>query len=106
MAAISENFASLLEPGLRKIFTEQYNQMPEMRPMLFNSQPSDTSYEKDSSEGAFGNMAPFTGTIDYDDITEGYPVTYTAAKFPRVLRSSAGCLTMTFMVSLPRSLRG
>jgi len=83
MPAISEDFPSLLEPGLRKIFTEQYNQMPEMRPMLYNAQSSDTSYEKDSSEGAFGNMDPFTGTVQYDDIYEGYPVTYTHQEFAK-----------------------
>jgi phage major head subunit gpT-like protein len=83
MPAISENFGSLLEPGLRKIFTEQYNELPEMRPMLFNVSSSDTSYEKDSSVGAFSDMPVFTGTIEYDEIVEGYPVTYTHAEFAK-----------------------
>jgi hypothetical protein len=81
MPAISENFSDLLTPGLRKIFTEQYNSVPEMRPLIFNVQSSEMSYEKDSSVGAFGNMTPFTGTIEYDDVYQGYNVTYTHAEF-------------------------
>jgi len=83
MAAISENFGDLLEPGLKKIFTEQYNQIPEMRQMLFNVQTSGSSYEKDSSVGSFGDMPVFTGTISYDDINQGYDVTYTHAEFAK-----------------------
>lgn len=83
MPAISENFADLLEPGLRKIFTEQYNQLPEMRPLLYNVQSAETSYEKDSSVGAFGDFEPFTGTIGYDEVSQGYDVTYTHVEFAK-----------------------
>lgn len=75
--AISENFGDLLEPGLRKIYTEQHEALPEMRPMLFNVQSSSTSYEKDSSVGSFGDMEVFKGTVAYDDVSQGYDVTYT-----------------------------
>ena len=83
MPAISENFADLLTPGLRKIFTEQYNQIEEMRPLIYNVQSSEMSYEKDSSVGAFSNMKPFTGTIEYDDVFQGYNVTYTHQEFAK-----------------------
>jgi len=83
MPAISENFADLLTPGLRKIFTEQYNQIPEMRPLIYNVQSSEMSYEKDSSVGAFSNMSPFTGTIQYDEVYQGYDVTYTHQEFAK-----------------------
>jgi len=83
MAAISENFGDLLEPGLKKVFTEQYSQIPEMRGMLFNVQTADSSYEKDSSVGAFADMPVFTGTISYDDVFQGYDVTYTHAEFAK-----------------------
>lgn len=71
---VSENFADLLEPGLRKIFTEQYNRIPDMRQMLFNVTTSDNPYEKDSSVGSMGDMDVFQGTIVYDDVTQGYDV--------------------------------
>jgi hypothetical protein len=74
--AISGNFGDLLEPGLRKIYTDQYEMLPEMRPLLFNVQPANTSYEKDSSVGSFSDMEVFKGTIQYDDVEQGYDVTY------------------------------
>jgi phage major head subunit gpT-like protein len=83
MPAISENFADLLTPGLKKIYSDQYNQLPEMRSMLFNIQTSDRSYEKDSSVGAFSDITPFTGTISYDEIYQGYDVTYTAVEYTK-----------------------
>lgn len=75
--AITENFGDLLEPGMRKIYTDQYAQVPEMRPMLYNVQPSSTSYEKDSDVGSLGDMEVFKGTVPYDDVGQGYDVTYT-----------------------------
>ena len=83
MAAISENFADLLTPGLKKIYNDQYNQLPEMRSMLFNVQSADSSYEKDSAVGAFSDLTPFTGTIAYDDVYQGYDVTYTHVEFAK-----------------------
>ena len=83
MPAVSENFSDLLEPGLRKIFTEQYNQVPEMAPSLFNVNTTDKPYEKDSSVGAFGDMEPFTGTITYDEVYQGYDVRYEFAEFAK-----------------------
>ncbi len=83
MAAISENFGDLLEPGLRKIFSDQYKDIPEMRSLIYNVSSSSTSYEKDSSVGAFGDMPVFQGTIEYDDVYQGYDVTYTAAEFAK-----------------------
>jgi len=75
MPAISENFGDLLTPGLKKIYNDQFAQIPEMRPMLFNIQTSDKSYEKDSAIGVFSDITPFTGTISYDEIYQGYDVT-------------------------------
>jgi len=83
MPAISENFGDLLTPGLRKIYNDQFAQIPEMRPMLFNIQTSGVSYEKDSSVGAFSDLTPFTGTISYDEIYQGYDVTYTHVEYAK-----------------------
>lgn len=83
MPAVVENFADLIEPGLRKIFTDQYNQIPEMYQSIFNINTTDKPYEKDSSVGAFGDMEPFTGTISYDEIYQGYDVKYEFAEFAK-----------------------
>jgi phage major head subunit gpT-like protein len=83
MPAVSENFGDLLEPGLRKIFTEQYNDMPSMLGALFNMQSSSTSYEKDSSVGSFDDFPVFQGQVSYDEVYQGYDVTYTPVEFAK-----------------------
>ncbi len=83
MPAITENFGDLLEPGLRKIFTDQYNQIPEVYQSIFNVNTTDKPYEKDSSVGAFGDMEVFTGTIGYDEVYQGYDVKYEFAEFAK-----------------------
>lgn len=72
--ANSENFGDTLEPGLRAIFDNQYKELPQMVPTLFDMRTSTTSYEKDSSVGAFGDFSDFDaiGQIVYDDIAQGY----------------------------------
>lgn len=80
--SISENFADLLDPRFQRIFHEQYRQLPDMLPKLFN-------FEKDngrdsmkwSSVGAFGDWSEFTGTVAYDDINQGYDTTGTHIEF-------------------------
>lgn len=83
MPATSENFADLLEPGLRKIFTDVYREKPQMMDMLFSVQKSGESYEKDSSVGAFGTVPEFTGKVSYDDIYQGYDKTYTHKEYAK-----------------------
>lgn len=82
---LSENFGDLLEPGLRKIFTDTYNAAEEMRPMLYNVSTSSTSYEKTSAVGAFGDLGVFKGSIAYDDVEQLYDVTF------RHVRVASGC---------------
>jgi phage major head subunit gpT-like protein len=71
---VTENFGDLLEPGLRKIFDDQYQALPSMVPSLYNMGNASTSYEKVSSVGAFGDFSDFdtSGQIVYDDIAQGY----------------------------------
>ena len=71
---ISENFADLLEPGLRKIFSDQYKALPTMIPSLYTIHTADASYEKVSSIGAFGDFTDFdaSGQITYDDLAQGF----------------------------------
>lgn len=83
MPAVSENFADLLEPGLRKIYNDQFKAIPEMRSMLYNVQTADSSYEKNSSVGSFEDLPVFTGTISYDEIYQGYDVTYKHVEYAK-----------------------
>ena len=70
--ALSENWPDLLEPGLRKIFGDQYKEIPSMIPMVYTVESVDSSYVKDSGAGAFGDFAEFTGKVSYDERTQGY----------------------------------
>jgi phage major head subunit gpT-like protein len=83
MPAISENFGDLLTPGLRKIFTEQYNELPSMIGALYNIQDSNVSYEKDSSVGSFDDFPVFQGQVSYDEVYQGYNVTYSHVEFAK-----------------------
>ncbi len=76
-----EYFGSLLEPGLRKIFYENYNQIPSMLPELFSMTTTTNPYETDQSIGTMGEFPKFEGTINYDRPYEGYQVVYEFPEF-------------------------
>ena len=79
MAATSANFGDLLEPGLRKIFDEQYKEIPGLLESTYNVQSSGTSYEKDSAIGSFSDFVDFgaAGSLSYDEVSQQYDTTYT-----------------------------
>jgi phage major head subunit gpT-like protein len=79
MPATSVNFGDLLEPGLRKIFDEQYREIPGLVESIYSMQKSTTSYEKDSAVGGFSDFDDFgaTGRLSYDEIYQQYDTTYT-----------------------------
>lgn len=80
---VSANFGDLLEPGLRKIFVDQYARLPQMRTAIFNVDTLDTSYYKDSSVGGFSDFEVFQGTVQYDDAFQNFDVTYRPVEFAK-----------------------
>lgn len=78
MAATSVNFGDLLEPGLRKIFDEQYKEIPGLLESIYSVQSSSTSYEKDSAVGGFSDFVDFgaAGSLSYGEVTQQYDTTY------------------------------
>jgi len=81
-----EHFGKLLEPGLREIFYEQYDQLPSMIPELFNVNTTDNPYEEDVNIGTLGDFPEFSGTIDYDRMYEGYKKVYDFPEFAKGFR--------------------
>jgi hypothetical protein len=69
-------FGYLLEPGLRKIFYNEYNQVPSMIKEIFNVQSTSNPYEEDVSIGAMSGFPKFKGVVEYDDINQGYKKLY------------------------------
>ena len=81
-----ENFGSLLEPGLRKIFYETYDQIPSMIAELYNVQTTSNPFEKDQSIGTMGDFPKFEGTVEYDRPYEGFSKIYEFPEFAKGFR--------------------
>jgi hypothetical protein len=86
MPLVQENFADLIEPGLRKVFADVFNKQESMLPVLFNMQSSDKAVEHDLEMGDIANLEPFEGTIPYDDSGEGYKTDYTHLEYARGIK--------------------
>ena len=83
---VSENFSKLLYPGLRKVFFETYDEIPEQFPKIFNVQTSNSATETDHGMGAFGDWEERTsevGEVAYAKIKDGGEVTYTHKAFTK-----------------------
>ena len=80
---ISENWAELLEPGLRAIFETQREALAAQSkiPMLFNVSGSDKSQEHDLGVGGFADWEEYEGVIGYDENEQLWKVTYTHSEF-------------------------
>jgi phage major head subunit gpT-like protein len=83
--AISEQWAYLLDPGLRAIFDLQRDALAAeaVAPKLFNVQSSSKAVEYDLSVGGFADWEEYEGAIEYDDHEQGYRTSYTHVEFAR-----------------------
>ena len=83
---VSENFGKLLYPGLRKIFFETYDEIPEQFPKIFNVETSTSATETDYGMGAFGDWterADELSPVAYAKIKEGGEVVYRHKAFTK-----------------------
>ena len=81
-----ENFQALLEPGLRKIFYDTFQDHPSVLPELFNMQGTDNPSETDTSIGTMGDFPKFEGTVEYDRPYQGYTTYYEFPEFAKGFR--------------------
>lgn len=81
--AISEQWAELLEPGLRTIFNLQFSALSDASriPILFNQMGSEKSAEYFLGVGGMSDWEQYKGTIEYDDPEQGYKTTLTHEEF-------------------------
>lgn len=80
----NENFGKLLEPGLRKIFFETYDELPEQYAKIYNMNTSSKAKETDWGMGAFGDWtqrASQFDTVAYKTLSPGLERTYTHEAF-------------------------
>ena len=81
----SANFADLLDARFAKVFDNQYRQLPDKLPDLYDivdgaSAPTRDVYRQ-SSVGSFGDIPEFTGTVVYDDVNQGYDSSITPKEY-------------------------
>jgi hypothetical protein len=83
--AIQEQWAELLEPGLREIFETQRTALAAMSkiPMLFNVTGSSKAQEHDLGMGGMSDWPEYEGAIEYDDQEQLWKVTYTHTEFAK-----------------------
>ena len=86
MPLVSENWADLLEPGLRKIFDDSYRERASNIPVLFNVQSSSKAVEHDLTTGDILDFVPMNGAVPYDDMGQGYKTNYTHEEYARGIK--------------------
>ena len=82
----SEGFGYLLDPGLRKIFMDEYGLPEGHRENLFGLETSNKAVEYDLGIGGTGDLIEFDGTIAYDDFKQQYRTSYTHKEWVKGLK--------------------
>jgi len=82
----SESFGYLLDPGLRKIFMDEYNLPDAKMDLLYGVESSSKAVEYDYALGGIGDLEEFTGTIGYTDFDGQYRVSYTHKEWVRGIK--------------------
>lgn len=80
MAVITTgNFQQLLLPGIRKVFGDEYKDIPLIYPQYFDVTSSDRAFEEDVLTSGLGlaKKKPEGSAIQYDDATQQYTKRYT-----------------------------
>jgi phage major head subunit gpT-like protein len=79
-----ENFGKLLEPGLRRLFFETYDELPEQYSKIYNVHTSTKAKETEWGMGAFGDWTKRESQFDvvaYKTLSPGLERTYTHDAF-------------------------
>lgn len=78
----SAAFADALDPRFQRIWVDTLNELPDMVPQFYQMMGSNGRDEvKFSNTGAFGDPSEFTGTVDYDQVFQGFDTTVTPIEF-------------------------
>lgn len=83
MTIVSDNWAELLEPGLRSIFDKHMKQMKDYVPQLFSVETSTKAAEHILGIGSIGTMDEWTGRVSYEEFNKGYKKTFTHVKYSK-----------------------
>lgn len=76
------SFGDLLDPRFQKIFSEKFEELPDMIPTIFSFPPDNGRGDMRWSEvGEFGDFSEFTDSVIYDQQYQGFDVTQTHVEF-------------------------
>lgn len=83
--ATSGQFGDLLDPRFQKIFNDRYKELPDMKGKFFQmvsgaSAPTKADY-RTSQVGTLGDIPEFTGSVTYQDSSQGYDGTITPKEY-------------------------
>lgn len=80
--ATSGQFGDLLDPRFQKIFNDILSQYKDMIPTLYGDQPTNGRNDIRWSEvGTMPDFQPFTGSIPYQSVSQGYDVVSVPLEF-------------------------
>lgn len=68
----SAQWPSVVQKDLSLVFVDQYRGFPSMLPLLYRFKMAEQGTEYDLETGDIGNPQVFTGSVNYDIVTEGY----------------------------------
>ena len=90
MAALRASFGDLLEPGLRKLFDDKFQEIPEVFSKVMKVNSSEHDSERDSAVTGFGLavQTPEGGAISYEDPIQMYDVSYVHLKYTKGFKVS------------------
>ena len=78
---INGSFADLLDPRFDEIFDTDYTSVPDMLEQFYETKTGTLLTERWSQIGALPDMTEFTGTVSYNDVSQGYDTTATFKEF-------------------------
>ena len=79
--ATKGQWVDLIDKAVTKFFADEYKALPDRLAELFSMQSSSDAFEKWSAGGALPNFTQFTGTVNYQNMAQGYDVTATHVPF-------------------------
>ena len=86
---IRENWAELLEPGLRTIFDKHIRKLKDFLPVLYAVEGSKKAAEHTQGVGSLGLMEEWEQSgaqVAYEDIYRGFPMTYRHKKYSKGMK--------------------
>lgn len=80
--ATSDSFGDLLDPRFQRIFWDNFDSLPDMLPEIYAFPPDNGRADMRWSQvGAFDDLTEFSGSVNYDDLAQGFDTIATHIEF-------------------------